>query len=725
MAKARSAARVATKPAASQPKTSTSATKSAARTPAANKPAAKPTARQPVSKPEKSTANKSATKRAPHKPAASKPARTPTKTAANNSAAKPSAANKPAVTKTAPSKSPAKRAVAREPSGATKPTKPKRLTKEQAEQRRAELHRLTSAAISADKIDEAVVHIGALVALASSKKQRQRAQQIALAHGHRYLGRQKWKEAAALYEAGLPAFKAGDDTQITAELLSEGGFCALQLHDLETAGAKIRRSLELHDEAKRADGAANAIYYLSNVVFEQGKIDDAIALGREAVKRSADAGNVRGETFHAYALARALYEKGHSREAEQVATSAIEKAKSMGLVAVEGNLENMLANVMLDDARLVEAKQHYERAIELFRQASLQNHEAITISNLGNLAWDEGRLEDALDNYARAVELHGEVKDDRSTAIGLTARAGVKTELGRFDEAHADLERALAVMMQKGHERRVSFVRAAFAKLAETRGELAEARAHYAETEMSLETAGDSVEVGRMLYAAAGVEAELGDPESAMQMIERAAALDPSSAADHTRPGEQRAGTDTVRALRALALARVEVAKANRASGDEARAFRAAATARLQAIVHAKDSLVDRNCEVRRVVGRLTAQLGTGAPVMPATRFRGSCTSTGWKAELTGELLVSVERGEMIATGTLAWNDRTAEVTVRGPDLGEVRHLRGTMVTVTDPARWQLRAEIELAGKALRGRIFEVLEEGGEDEMCTFDWRQV
>lgn len=669
MARARSATKVSTRTTAKKPPASTPARTSAAK-PTARKPAAKPTAPRPATKP----------------------------------AAARSAANKP----------PAKSA-----------TKPVKLTKQQAEQRRSELHRLTSLAIGNDKISEAVQLIGELVALAASKKQRQQAQQIALSHGHRYLGRQKWKEAAALYEAGIPAFKPGDDTRILADLLSEGGFCALQLHQLDTADAKIRRSLALHDEAERREGGANAIYYLSNVVFEQGKIDEAVALGRESVRRSAEAGDVRGETFHAYALARALYEKGLSREAEQVAAAAIEKAKAMGLVAVEGNLENMIANVMLDDARLGEAKQHYERAIELFRRASLKNHEAITISNLGNLAWDEGRLEDALDNYAQAVKLHGKVKDDRSTAIGLTARAGVETELGRYAEAQANLERALAVMMERGHERRVSFVRAAFAKLAETRGELAEARAHYAEAEMSFETAGDPVEVGRMLYAAAGVEAELGDPENAMQMIERAAALDPSSASDHTQPGEKRAGTDTIRALRSLALARVEVARARRASGDEARALRAAATARLRALVEAKDSLVGRNCEVRRVVGRLSAQLATGAPVLPAVRFRGPCTGTGWKAAITGELLVSSERGVLTATGTLTWEGRTAEVTVRGPDVGEVRHLRGTMVTSTDPATWQLLVEVELAGKALRGRLFEILDDGGEDEMCTFDWRQV
>ncbi len=605
-----------------------------------------------------------------------------------------------------------------------------KLTKEELAKKREDLMSEAAEAVTDDKPERALELLAEALPLIKSKHQRLRFQGVCQGHGNRYLWKQGWKAAAAFYDAGIAIAKAGDNTAVTADMLAEAGFAWLQLHQLDQAEPRIRRALELHDEAKRATGGANAVYYLSSVIFERGRIDEAVALAREAVKRSHDAGDARGETFHAYSLARALYEQGHSREAEEVSKQALETATALGLTAVQGNFLNMIANVALDDHRLDEGKQAYERAMELFKQAGLKNHQAITTSNLGNLAWDEDRLEDSLELYEEAIKLHAKVKDSRSAAIGLTARAGVFTELGRFAEAEKDLERALAVMTTKQHERRVSFVRAAFARLAEARGELAEARAHYAEAEMSLEVAGDLVEIGRMLYAAAGVEAELGDPESAEALIARAAALDPASLSDTTGVGEKRAGMQAVRALRELTTARIEVARANRIGGEEARALRIAATSRMQAIVSGKDSLMGRSSEVRRVVGRLAAQLAGDAEVQPAIKFAGTAIKTGWKVdtEITGELLVTFERGEMIATGSLAWDDRVGQIHVRGPDVGTIRTLRGTMIAIAKKhvagGEWQLRVEVEHADKVLRGRFLELYDGASEDEMCTFDWRR-
>jgi hypothetical protein len=36
--------------------------------------------------------------------------------------------------------------------------------------------------------------------------------------------------------------------------------------------------------------------------------------------------------------------------------------------------------------------------------------------------------------------------------------------------------------------------------------------------------------------------------------------------------------------------------------------------------------------------------------------------------------------------------------------------------------RWGLILEVEPSEAALRGRFIEVLDEGGEEEMCRFEW---
>jgi tetratricopeptide (TPR) repeat protein len=412
----------------------------------------------------------------------------------------------------------------------------------------------------------------------------------------------------------------------------------------------------------------------------------------------------------------------------------IEKARGFGYRAAEANFENMIANVALDDHRLVESRQHYERAQQLFHDLQYKGHEAITISNLGNLAWNEDRLEDALELYEDSIKLQKSTKDLRSIGIAVTARADVLRELGRFDEAHKDLESALATMTHKGHERRVSFVRAAFARLAEARGELEEARAHYAEAEMSLEAVGDTVEIGRMLYAAAGIEADLEDPESAEALLARAASLDPASLSpDKTGVGEKRAGMHAVRAYRELALARIEVARSKRMDGDDSTALRRSATARLQAITNARNSLMATSAEVRRVAARLVHRLGGDATLLESTakssiRYAGTTDGSGWNTELTGEITISREPGTMLATGRLGWEQRAAQLELRGPDAGGPCVLTGTMKSVDGfPATWNVRFEVELADKVLRGRLIELVEEddeqdAGEDEICQLAW---
>jgi tetratricopeptide (TPR) repeat protein len=619
--------------------------------------------------------------------------------------------------KSAPKKMPAKKVAAKSAKAKAKPAKA-------AKPDPVALYKQAEIAINANDFKRAVELIEEASAVAS-KKVRLQIQTMCQTRGNYFLWNQKWKQALAVYDAGVAVARSGDDTRITAEMLNESGFAHMQLHKLDEAEQRIRKSLELHGEAKRLEGEASAIYYLSSVVFERGDIAGAVELSRQAVAKSVEGKDQRGEAFHAYALARALYERGQTREAEQVAKKAVPLAAKMSLSAVEGNLVNMIANVALDDHRLDEAEQQYERAIVLFRQNNLKNHEAISISNIGNVMWDRGRHQEALERYEQAIKLHAKVKDDRSSAIGLTARAGVLTELGRLDEAQKDLEAALATMIRIGHERRVSFVRAGFARLAEERGELEEARAHYAETEMSLESAGDAVEVGRMLYAASGVEAELGDPEAAEALLVRAAALDPASLSpDSTGIGEKRAGMDAVRALRELALGRIEVARAKRASGgaDEARALLAAARARLDKITQAEDTLVDRSSEVRRVAGRLAAQLGID--IKPPIRFQGTTKGIGtWKVEFTGDLFVN-EGAELVVTGSLEWEKRRTQVSVRGPATGDKQYLTGTLTEVGGlNTVWKVRLELQRRDKVLIGRFIELPDDEPENDMCAFKWR--
>lgn len=632
----------------------------------------------------------------------------------------------------------AKKPVAKKPAKSTatrlraKPTKPtatksKPATKQSdARQRSGKIARLLEKAGvtgAAGDTSKALPPLALAGELANNKKLRRQVQTAYQTNGNRHLWRQEWEPAIAYYQPGVALYEDGDETQATAEMAAECGFSLLQLRRVDEGERMVELSRELHQAANRMDGVANAYYYLSSVAYERLQMDLAVELARKAVAASAENGNERGVAFHSYALGRALYEQGHTREADEVARTALEIAKRNNLGAVEGNLANMIANVALDDHKLDEAETHYERALELFQQARLPNHEAITIANLGNLAADEARYDDALDRYEIAFKRYDEVGEQRLAAITHTARASVYTEIGRYADAHAELEVALATMTVERNERRVSFVRAGFARLAEAQDQLAEARAHYAESEMSLESAGDMVEVGRMLYAAAGVEADLGDPESAETLLARAAALDPASLAsvDETGRGEKRAGMEAVRTLKDLALGRIEMARARHAGPDEARAYRAAAEGRLDRLENTKHSLIERSAEVRRVAARLRAQLSPDAKAFQPIAWSGSNHGTGWECELEIDLVVGASGEALVADLGLRWDGRKTQAKLWGPKGPASKVLRGTLEEQGGNAStWEIRLELVLEGAVVRGRLVELTDDGGDEEMCAF-----
>lgn len=483
------------------------------------------------------------------------------------------------------------------------PAKPKRNPIELADQ-----------AVDDDKLEKACELLREATAKAKKRKSRREVQEAWEGHARHFMWQHEWAKAVPFFEGAVTCYRDGDKTEATAKILNDLGFCLQQVPRLEEAEAAVRRGLAMHTEAKRNDGIANSYYYLSGIVFERGRIDEAIEHSREAVKISRESGNKNDEAYHMYALARSLYEHGHTHEADQVCRAGIEITEMIGLEAVEANLLNMVANLALEDNNAVDARKFYKRARKMFKEQGLPNHAAITTANMGNLAWDCHQLDDALAAHEKALKAHKKANDDRSRAIVLTDRGGVFTELGRYDEAHACLEEALALNTQLGHQRRASFVRDAFAKLAEARGELEEARAHYAEAEMAFDLVGDKVAIGRMLLAMAGLQADIGDAASADALIARAEALDPSMLGGEPAPDAPppRHGAAGARALRELALGRIEVARARFAPTAEATKLRDSATARLAAIEQAPDTLVERSSEVRRTAGRLRAALRRG-----------------------------------------------------------------------------------------------------------------
>ena len=426
----------------------------------------------------------------------------------------------------------------------------------------------------------------------------------------------RWATAVVYYEGGIALWRERDlrvprRAEACADLINECAYCLLQLERLDEASAMCARARAMFEHAKSASGVARVANHASGIAFARGDIAGAAELAREAVELARAANDQAYIAMHLYAYACALFEQGKTREAATVAREGIEIAVQQRS-GIEGNLVNMLAAIARENGELDEADSQYARAIAAFEGLRLPIHAAIALSNRANIAFDRGDLAAARRMQTEALAVLTEHRDDRSRAITLTARAGILTELGKFEAAKADLDTAIEILARIGQERRIAFVRHAYARLAEARRDRSEALAHYAETEMSLASVGDQLQIARGLYAQAGVHAELGDTSAAATLLERADAIHAphaaiaddahAAAAESTVPRRSHPGDAVAIALRDIALARIAAAR-GRATGSVALRAEAEATAEKYAAAHAT------NAELRRTLQHLRTYL--------------------------------------------------------------------------------------------------------------------
>ena len=121
---------------------------------------------------------------------------------------------------------------------------------------------------------------------------------------------------------------------------------------------------------------------------------------------------------------------------------------------------------------------------------------------------------------------------------------------------------------------------------------------------------------------------------------------------------------------------------------------------------------------------------GSRAGVMPTGTWGGRCVGStaddGW-----GTLDVSLQlspgaEGELAAEGALSFVGRETRAQLRGALAGAVYRLQGKMREVGGFGTvWDLGLEVdpvERQAPVLRGRLFELLDAGEKEPMCSFTW---
>jgi tetratricopeptide (TPR) repeat protein len=308
----------------------------------------------------------------------------------------------------------------------------------------------------------------------------ERAADGLLVAGDRARRRMEGRSAIDFYDRSLAM--SGPDGRWgvrEARVLAGLGEAHYWLGEYPAATAALERSVALatvHDDAL---ALAHALRFLGDIAINvEADVDKAEAL----LNRSLSAAEKLGDDF---AITRTLLFKGwvpwtrdRFDEAEVIWRRALSLAGTKDRWARVRALTSLSIN-QVESKNFDEAMRLIEEASVLAEETGDQFSVAVTAVQKARVFEDLGRFEDSLQWLDKGISIFGQLGARWELADARAERGISKRELGRFDEAEEDLRFAIHASEELGERQLAGWTWRAFARVAELRGDDAEAQKRY------------------------------------------------------------------------------------------------------------------------------------------------------------------------------------------------------------------------------------------------------
>jgi serine/threonine protein kinase/tetratricopeptide (TPR) repeat protein len=247
-----------------------------------------------------------------------------------------------------------------------------------------------------------------------------------------------------------------------------------------------REAVALSRKARHADGLAQELRMLGEVLFGLGRYEEALPLFEEGTALLAQLEDHRGEALMwsriaairerasafadasaAWEAARALHRRMDDAGAELEALEGLARCarrQSPGAKAVialyeeaialaaasgehrrEGSLHNQLGILYWERGRYAEALRQYEAGVRIFRELGDAVHEGLMLNSLGLTLCRLSRHEEARTVLEQGLSLNRKTGERLLEAHSLSALGEVYVGIGRLEDAVVHYEGALAI----------------------------------------------------------------------------------------------------------------------------------------------------------------------------------------------------------------------------------------------------------------------------------------
>ena len=215
------------------------------------------------------------------------------------------------------------------------------------------------------------------------------------------LVRSAFDTAEGFYKEALRIYKKRKQQNDEGIVLSELAGVLWSRQDFEGAVAMIKESIALR--AGGSLGLGSCYYNLGAVLNGMGKIDEAIAAGKQSLEIFRKHKRRDGEG-QALSLLGELEQRSNRHDvAQQMLEEALVCHRERGALRESGITLGNLARVALDRAQWDVARRHAEEAVELHRECNNKYNEGMQLMDQADAAIGERRLDDALAAVEEAV----------------------------------------------------------------------------------------------------------------------------------------------------------------------------------------------------------------------------------------------------------------------------------------------------------------------------------
>jgi len=284
-----------------------------------------------------------------------------------------------------------------------------------------------------------------------------------------------------------------------------------------------QEAVELSRRARHADGLAQSLRMLGELLFAIGRDEEALSHLQEAAQLFGQLEDREAEALMWHHVAAARERTGHSD-----AIAAWQRVRELAQAASDLRAElDAVEGIARSTRRLTPSASipEFEEALGLASRLADHRREAALRNTLGILEWERGGYGEALRHYETALALTRDVGDRVHEGLTLNSIGVTLTRLHRYEEARTALEEAMGVNRQSGQRLLESHTLATLGDVAHALGR-PDAALGYFEASLALRRElKDRLGEGWMLQHLARTRAQMGDSRGAEESSNAAARI--------------------------------------------------------------------------------------------------------------------------------------------------------------------------------------------------------